>query len=224
MIDGANFHNSIKKNFGIQEKDIDYSKLMASILDDDEELLRLYWYQAKELSHYDSKRWPWESFVKQNGGKNKDRVQKSSEEFIKYKNEREKYYENERKKMDQRRSIYERISVEYPFVEFRYVGELQLDMINCTRRGIKGDDVALAVDMVSKSKNYDVVYLISGDYDYGSAVQVVKDKLKKVKLITFEKGKRPKKPRFPSTHRRLRILCDEVKIIYQSEVPTIPPN
>ncbi len=219
FIDGPNFHSSIR-DFDLQEKDIDFKKLMSLILGANRELVRCYWYQAKELSHFDFFRWSKGSYAKYKHMK-ENKVDSQHPEYIAFVAEGKKYYEQERAKMEARRAVYENITRDFPFLEVKFVGELQLDPFEKRRTGIKGDDVALAVDMVSKCQLCDAIVLISGDYDYGPAVQHVKDQLKHLSLVTFERGKRPKTPSFKGSHRRLRLMCDEVNTIYQDEIPLV---
>lgn len=56
------------------------------------------------------------------------------------------------------------------------------------KKGEKGVDVGISIDMIAKMPNYDVAILVSGDADFRPVVQYVKDGLKCVYQFSISQG------------------------------------
>ncbi len=121
-----------------------------------------------------------------------------------------------RNQMEQRfrwwTSIQNNISTEHEAIEFRRAGSISYNLFDETFRQEKAVDVNLATDLLTLSDIYDVAVIVSGDQDYVPAVQVIKDRGKKVVNIAFETrgGKL-----LPGGARRLNHITDSsLKIPY----------
>lgn len=111
---------------------------------------------------------------------------------------REREYFNRAKEQ-----VYEGIQRKVDFLEFKYTGEYVVQPFTVykferredgkffyqgTKRGEKGVDVGIAVDMVAKMPNYDAAVLVSGDADFLPVVRYLKDNLKYVYQFSIAKG------------------------------------
>jgi len=159
-------------------------------------LLRAYWYNAESIRpfevsekaiHYILNKYKYD-------GLNKELITSLAKEW----------YERERDYFVQAKSkIYEGIQRKVDFLEFRYTGEYVVQSFNVykffqkddgtlvylgTKKGEKGVDVGIAVDMIDKMPNYDVAILVSGDADFRPVVQFVKDGLKCVYQFSIAQG------------------------------------
>ena len=81
--------------------------------------------------------------------------------------------------------------------------------------GEKGVDVAMAVDMVRQVGEYDLAIVVSGDYDFLPAIQAVKDRLRRVIVVSVMAGT---PPQHQGQARRLKGLCDPQHDIYESDL------
>jgi len=113
-----------------------------------------------------------------------------------------RWVDEERRRLERIRAAYDIIEAEQPFVEFRYVGQLALAPFEPwqpetrvengrlvsyagTRRGEKGVDLGMALDMVAKMHSYDAALLASGDADFLPVVRHLKNNMKWVYLFSL---------------------------------------
>lgn len=126
-----------------------------------------------------------------------------------------------RRQMEQRfqwwTSVQKRISTEHFGVEFRRAGSIRYNLFREDFGPEKAVDVKLATDLLTLSDIYDVAVIVSGDQDYVPAVEVVKDRGKKIVNVAFETrgGKL-----LPGGARRLNHITDDSLKIPHSEFGT----
>ncbi len=204
FIDGQNIHNSLK-SIGLQEKDIDWFQVFKRITPEDHELVRVYWYHIAQVSDFD---WiPSKAMRYCPPDMDEDTFIKEAREW--HRNEQERI-------RNLHRTVHRQIMLDYDYIEFRYTGILKVNPYRRERIGEKGLDVGMAVDMVAKMDWYDSAILVSGDYDFAPAVQVVKDRLKRVHQVTIERGARGSTPRTSS--KGMRVMVDSVVTLFEDEV------
>ena len=186
FIDGQNIHNALK-SIGLQEKDLNWERVFAAILAENHELVRAYWYHIAQVSDYD---WiPAKAGRYCPPGMDEETFLEESREWHRHEQERIRSLQ---------RTVHRQIMLDYDYIEFRYTGILKVNPYRRERLGEKGLDVGMAVDMVAKMDHYDSAILVSGDYDFAPAVQVLKDRLKRVYQVTIERGGRGTIPRSSS--------------------------
>jgi uncharacterized LabA/DUF88 family protein len=83
-------------------------------------------------------------------------------------------------------SVQNNISARHPAIEFRRAGAINYNLFDGSFGQEKAVDVKLATDLLTLSDIVDVAVIVSGDQDYVPAVQVVKDRGKKVVNVAFE--------------------------------------
>lgn len=204
FIDGQNIHNSLK-SIGLQEKDVDWLQIFKRITPEEHELVRVYWYHIAQVSDFD---WiPSKAMRYCPPDMDEDTFIKEAREW--HRNEQERI-------RNLHRTVHRQIMLDYDYIEFRYTGILKVNPYRRERIGEKGLDVGMAVDMVAKMDWYDSAILVSGDYDFAPAVQVVKDRLKRVCQVTIERGARGSTPRTSS--KGMRVMVDSVVTLYEDEV------
>jgi len=212
-IDGQNLHYQLT-NLRLLEKDINWENVFKDIVGINR-LIRAYWYQAARVA-------PWEWNPRFHTrfcppDMSQDDFERKAKE----------YYKNERERLDNlHRQVYTRIEENFPSVEFRYAGVLKVNPTKWSRDnsgsyrigsrvGEKGVDVAMAVDMVRQASDYEVAVIVSGDFDFLPAIQAVKDRLRRVEVVSIMKGSPPK---HQGQARRLRSLCDVQHHIYETDL------
>lgn len=224
FIDGQNLYHSLR-DIGLKEIDIDWGKLINSLLSENDELVRSYWFrpskiQEIELRFHGFRKW----YITTNHPDKYDEyyVNKKAPGSVKQNIQREfdlakQWIAKEKQMFSQVDNKYTRIATKYDDLEILRTGILKIDPFKKIRVGEKGVDVALAVTMVKGAlqNKYDKAILISGDYDYQEAVQIVKDATKKLHLVRFHKGKPPKDK---YTSRQLISMADKVIDIYQTQL------
>ena len=227
FIDGQNLYHSLR-DIGLKEIDINWGKLIKSFLDDEDELKRTYWFRPEKIQEI---RLKWYSFARfyffQHYFDQKEEYiklldQNKLDNGIYNKldgafNESKKWISSEKQKFSEVDDKYTKIESIYEDLEIYRTGILKIDPYKKLILTEKGVDVALSVKMVKFALQdmCDKVILISGDFDYTEAVQVVKDALKKVHLVKFHKGK---PPRDYYTSRKLSAMADKVINIYQTQL------
>lgn len=114
-----------------------------------------------------------------------------------------------RNRMDRRfkwwTSVQNDIAAKHSAIEFRRAGAITYNLFDDSFGQEKAVDVKLATDLITLSDIFDVAVIVSGDQDYVPAVQVVKDRGKKVVNVAFQTrgGKL-----LPGGARRLNHLTD----------------
>ncbi|MBI3953484.1 MAG: NYN domain-containing protein [Chloroflexi bacterium] len=207
FIDGNNLHYQLGE-LQLQEKDINWSRLLADAMPPGHRLIRAYWYQVGQISF--SQPYPSRLHDVFASG----RTGATTEEELRLRCEA--YIAEQRERLDRiHREVYDRIAQDYDFLEFRYVGSLKIDPYEQKWVEEKGVDVGMAVDMVGKLAEYDAAVVISGDVDFAPAIQVIKDRLRQAYLVNFAPGTLAQS-RF--TAGRLRVLADSVRVFNEVEV------
>jgi len=204
FIDGQNIHNSLK-SIGLQEKDLDWFRVFKVILPEKHDLLRAYWYHIAQVSDFDWVPGKATRFCPPDV---------DEETFLQ---EARAWHRSEQDRIRHlQRTVHRQIMLDYDYIEFRYTGVLKVNPFRRERLGEKGLDVGMAVDMVARMAHYDSAILVSGDYDFAPAVQVLKDRLKRVYQVTVERGARGSTPR--SSARGMRVMVDRVITLYEEDI------
>lgn len=114
-------------------------------------------------------------------------------------------------------SVQNIIAADHMAIEFRRAGAITYNLFNENLGQEKAVDVKLATDLLTLSDIYDVAVIVSGDQDYVPAVEVVKDRGKKVVNVAFETrgGKL-----LPGGARRLNHITDASLKIPHSDLGT----
>ncbi len=207
FIDGNNLHYQLGE-LQLQEKDVNWGRLLADAMPSGHRLIRAYWYQVGQISF--SQPYPSRLHDLFLGGRT---GAPTEEEF---RQRCEGYIVEQRERLERiHREVYDRIAQDYDFLEFRYVGSLKIDPYEQKWIEEKGVDVGLAVDMVGRMAEYDAAVIISGDVDFAPAIQFIKDRMRQVYLVNFAPGSLAQS-RF--TAGRLRILADSVRVFSEAEV------
>ncbi len=226
LVDGQNLYYNLK-DLGLVEKDIDWTKLFASFLSQDDELVRTYWFRAqKVLDSFYTKDALYNQFywkrhrVHHDHYKNKqlDLIPKNiQEEADAHCKEILDWIDEARKNFAKLEYAYDQLSMENEDIEIVKKGVLKIDPYSKKYLGEKGVDIALAVKMISLSvnKKCDKIILISGDYDYAEAINFVKDNMTKIHIVRMHKGYPPKSK---SMSRDLSVLADRVIDVYEADV------
>ncbi len=144
------------------------------------------------------------------------------------------WYTHERDYFERlREDIFENIQRQTDFLEFRYVGQYQVNPFRVHRieqnengeiiyKGVqigeKGVDTGIAVDMIAKMPHYDVAILVSGDADFLPVVGYLKDHLKYVYQFSVAQGV-PPSIRYLSPYLKGKVDCfasfDEAELLSQ---------
>lgn len=227
FIDGQNLWHSLR-DIGLRESDIDWNKLINSFLVDGDELIRTYWFRPIKIQAIDLQLYAFSHrYIRKNYPDNKeeyctqlrsknlpDAIHKEIySDYIKSKD----WLAIEKQRFSQVDEKYMRIATAYDDLEIYRTGILKVDPFKRMLISEKGVDVALAVKMVEGAllNKYDKAILVSGDFDYQEAVQVVKNSGKKIHLVRFFKG-HPPKDKFSS--KQLASMADKVIDIYQDQL------
>ncbi len=168
----------------------DSLKKFDDVVGEKHELVRVYWYYAKNITSWSVNNYRANQIVERYA----DQFPELTTEMIVSK--ARDWHEQETRRFRQlRKSVFEEIQRNSNMLEFRYVGNYVLApftphrvyynnegdlQYQGTQIGEKGVDVGIAVDMISKMNNYDSAVLISGDNDFVSVIQYLKDNLKHV--------------------------------------------
>lgn len=212
-VDGQNLRFKLDA-LSLKEKDVNWGALFASLLPPDHRLLRAYWYQAAKVA-------PWEWNSRHHG-----RLCPRDMNLDDFRERATAYYESERVRLETIHSqVYERIEREYDAIEFRYNGVLKVNPVEVwgdpeslkigKRVGEKGVDVAMAVDLVRHADHYDTAIVVSGDFDFLPAIQAVKDRLRRVIIVSIMRGH---PPHHQGQARRLTSLCDAQVDIWEGDL------
>lgn len=225
LIDGQNLFYSLR-HIGIMEKDVVWDKFFKYLLNQEDELIRTYWFRPQKLL---------DGYFTSQNIRNQICYKKFNPHIHDYQTNRslvppsvisqieteaqgiENWLRQERSKFAGIEYNYDQISLEYGDIEFVKTGIVKIDAFNQLYIGEKGVDIALAVKMIALSveKKCDKIILISGDYDYAEAIRFVKNNMTKIHLVKFHKGFPPKNK---SVSRDLAVLADRVIDIYESDL------
>ncbi|OPX22895.1 MAG: hypothetical protein B1H03_03215 [Planctomycetales bacterium 4484_113] len=199
----------VGRDYRLDEKHFCWGPFFAGVLQKFDELagvnhrlLRAYWYNVESLTRFT--RWD-EGAVRilerhraEYPELTEERIHELAEDWHR------RQAENLRKARDE---VYEEIQRKTNFLEFKYVGLAFVNAYNVSRlstsgegelqyagtwKGEKGVDTGMAVDMVSKMKEYDVAILVSGDADFIPVVRYLKDNLKQVYQFSLARGVPPR--------------------------------
>jgi len=206
LIDGENFYYKLGEFSELRPWYLDWKKFLESITPEGHELIRAYYFKCERIGAYDFTRsLPRRVNQNLNGETPEDRKKRAMVWYDKVVSDYQKQL-----------SDYEHnIASRWADIEIRKVGTLKVDPWDEEVLGEKGLDVGLAVSMVEMSALADLVVLVSGDADYAPAVQVVKQKLKKVSVVRFFSGPPPKTK---GTGADLLTSADETIDLYEDEI------
>ena len=91
-----------------------------------------------------------------------------------------------RDRFDGWRKVQDGISLKHDAIEFRRAGAIRYNLFDRSLGDEKAVDVKLATDLIVLKDVYDVAVIVSGDQDYVPAVQVLKDRGKRVINVAFQ--------------------------------------
>lgn len=233
FVDGENFRYSLKdlfpRQFTYLPKKAKWSELFCSVLTEEHELIRIYWYVAdfldfrpyilprlNDIEEIDN----FEKILK------KKFIFKSELDGLNNNEKRLSYIAGRAEEMRGRRNIIRKrfdgwkvfqtgISSKEKYIEFRRAGAICFDLLRDRFLKEKGVDINLAVDLLNFSEMCDIAIIFSGDQDYIPAINECKNRGKHVFAVNFEtqNGKL-----LPGTAFRLKSACDEIKTIKYDEL------
>lgn len=262
FVDGANFRANLRdfsfksspqggreyREYRLEERHFDWKSFYAGVLTKfdvatgwEHQLIRVHWYSSESIS-------PWISSEDQQRRLARRVVDQhpdvSGLTLTKVINLAYNWYTGERDYFQRlREDVFENIQRETDFLEFRYVGQYQVQpfrpyriqqgengeiIYRGTQVGEKGVDTGIAVDMIAKMPHYDVAILVSGDADFLPVVGYLKDHLKYVYQFSVAKGV-PPSIRYLSPYLKGKVDCfasyNEVELLndYLNRSSGIPP-
>lgn len=225
LVDGQNLFYGLK-DLGILEKNIKWNDFFKHLLEQDDELIRTYWFRPQKIL---------DSFFTSSNIRNHIVYQEYHVHFNNFKNDQskipqsilqdienkaetaERWLKNEKTRFSQIEYNYDQLSLEFDDIEIVKTGVVKVNPYRQDYLGEKGVDIALAVKMITLSveKNCDKIILLSGDYDYAEAIKYVKNHMTKIHIVKIHKGIPPKNK---SVSRDLAVLADKVIDVYESEL------
>lgn len=226
LIDGQNLYYNLK-DLDLLEKDIDWTKFFKSLLADNDELVRTYWFRAQKILdsgftkdaiknqfYWKNHRVHYENYKNRKFDAIPQNVKDQEAEFVQ---DIENWINAERKQFNIIEYAYDQLSVRHEDIEMVKKGVIKIDPYKKQYLGEKGVDVAVAVKMIALStqKKCDKIILISGDYDYAEAINFVKDNMTKIHIVRMHKGYPPKSK---SMSRELSILADKLIDVYEEDI------
>lgn len=212
FVDGQNLFYSLK-NINLTESQINWDSLFSALIEANDELIRVYWYQPQKLSTPHLTIEKARRFIeKDNQGKSSGELDAIAKDALK---QAHSWSEDQAQKYQKQLHRYDEMSIKYPMIEMVRKGIVRIDAFKQEYLGEKGVDVALAVNMIKYHEKCDKLILVSGDLDYAEAVQFVKDNLKKVHIVRFFRGSPPINK---SVSRTLMALADKVIDVYEKEI------
>ena len=203
----------------------------------DHDLVRVYWYYAKDITSWSA-----------NSYRANNIVDRYAEQFPELTTEMvirkaHDWYDQESRRFRQlRQSVFEEIQRNSNLLEFRYVGNYVLApftphrihynnegdlQYQGTQIGEKGVEIGMAIDMASKMNNFDTAVIVAGDNDFNPAIQFLKDNLKHVYHFSVGHGVGNNVRYFASSMRNI-VDCyqgfDELELLenYIDENSNIP--
>lgn len=226
LVDGQNLYYSLQE-MKILEKEVNWTSLFDSMVENDEELIRAYWFRpAKILDTYYTENNVRNSIVYKKyrnyleNYRNRDFGKIPQKVLDDVDNEYSKVYSWIKAQKDKFANLeyaYDQLCLVHNNIEMVKTGVVKLDPYKQIYIGEKGVDISLAVKMISLSvgKKCDKIILVSGDYDYSEAIRYVKDNMTKINVVKFHKGY---PPRNRSMSRDLSVLADKVIDVYETDL------
>lgn len=196
FVDGRYLHGALKR-LQLQERDVNWDRFFDEITPENHILIRSYWFYPARIARCDRRSY---------------NHRRTTHEDIKYTPQDTEpadnwFTEQEMRHRKIREEVHPAIADSYDRIEFRYVGVLRVNAGTQEYLGEKGVDVGMAVDLVSKAKNFDTALMITGDQDMAPAVQHVKNELKQVVLVTIQPNSASMQVH---ASRKLRVLADRL--------------
>lgn len=226
LIDGQNLYYSLQE-MGVKEKDVDWTKLFADLVEPNDELIRAYWFRPAKIldTYYTKENIQWSVVNKNHRAhlehyKNGDMtsVPQSVQDAISAEcNKVSEWIKKQKEKFSNIEYAYDQLCLTHNDIEMVKTGVVKIEPFRQTYTGEKGVDISLAVKMISLSvgKKCDKIILVSGDYDYAEAIRYVKDNMTKINVVKLHKGD---PPRNRSMSRDLSVLADKVIDVYESDI------
>lgn len=226
LIDGQNLFYTLR-DLNLLERDINWTKFFASLLAQQDELIRTYWFRAQKILdssythdsvlhqyYWKKHRVHYENFRNGNLESIPQNIRDAGAAYVK---DTMSWLETARRKFNSLEYAYDQLSVCHEDIEIVKKGVIKVDPYNQRYIGEKGVDVAVAVKMIALSvqKKCDKIILISGDYDYAEAINFVKDNMTKIHIVKIHKGYPPKNR---SMSRDLSVLADKVIDVYEADI------
>lgn len=226
LVDGQNLYYGLQ-SLGIKERDIDWNKLFNSFLENDDELVRAYWfrpdrildgYQTPELLRNQI------AYKNYNGvhqnyrdGKHDAINQETLDKIENEAKEIEEWIREQKQKFSNIEYAYDQMCLENTDIEIVKKGVVKINPFKHVYSGEKGVDIALAVKMLSLSveNKCNKIILVSGDYDYAEAIKYVKNNMTKVHIVKLHKGYPPKNK---NMSRDLSVLADKIIDLYEAQI------
>lgn len=218
FIDGENFHLSLR-DIKIDSNNVLFDKFFNYLLEPTDELLRAYIFRPQSifLPKFIDKNKIAENYIYSKFPRNEaERIineQKTKKEFsseiwkvvnVEFESIQNwiKYSETNFEKINHK---YTRLATEHENIEIYRSGILKLNPYQKIKSE-KGVDVSLSSKMIefALTNKIDKAILISGDYDYKEAIQVVKNTMKRVNIVRIKSSGKS------STSSTLRELADKV--------------
>ena len=195
VVDGQNLYYQLQA-FRLLERDIHWSNFFNSLIEKKDNLIRTYWFRAERLyaGRVDistiSKNLSFEKYRKGY----QDLKEKEQREVKEEAESRLAWFREKEQKFNSIQNIYKQLSQKYENIELVLVGFVKAKLKDKTFAGEKGVDLALASKIVQLSlqKHAEKIILISGDYDYAYAINLIKDNMTKVHIVKLFKGHPPK--------------------------------
>ncbi len=233
LVDGQNLYYSLRE-IGVKEIEIKWNDFFNSLLAENEELVRAYWFRPQKVHdhHVDiniTHKCYVEKYHAEKKDEWKDEQSTPKEIFEKIKKEYQTssdWYNEFKKRFSTGEYKYDQLANSNENIEIVKAGIVKLDVFNRIPLGEKGVDVSLCVKMMKLAykNNIDKIILISGDFDTAEAVKAVKDDLKTVHIVKFHKG-------YPPTNKNLSkdlsVLADKILNVYEKDIRDkylIPPT
>lgn len=225
LIDGQNLYYHLQ-SLKLMEKDINWNLLFKSFIDDNDELVRAYWFRPQKIldGHltpdlirhnivYTKYRPLLQRYKDKDDTIGADTLKKIEDEAIAV----EEWVREQKTRFSNIEYVYDQLCLDNTDIEIVKKGIVKVNPYLHTYTGEKGVDVALAVKMISLSveNKCDKIILISGDYDYAEAIKYVKNNMTKVNIVKLHKGF---PPRNKNMSRDLSVLADKVIDLYEADI------
>src|SRR5215203_920220 len=206
FVDGDNFRHTIGELFETFDrkdylhKGANWEELfdwLVTQVEDDGQRVRTYWYVVRHLD-FNPYRFPridkqpdvLKRILCRDNDIREELKVLEGDDLASRMQELVKELSGKRSTMEQRfkwwTSVQNIIAADHTAVEFRRAGAITYNLFNENLGQEKAVDVKLATDLLTLSNIYDVAVIVSGDQDYVPAVEVVKDRGKKVVNVAFE--------------------------------------
>lgn len=226
LVDGQNVYYSLQE-LRLLEKDIDWNKLIKSILDEEDELIRTYWFRPQKIQdtsftdvsiRYNVVRTNYNGCLQNVKDKTEEKIdpdtlKKINDECASVK----QWLTKQQRKFSDIEYSYDQLCLENDDLEIIKTGIVKVNPYRQLYVGEKGVDIALAVKMISLSvdRKCDKIILMSGDYDYAEAIKYVKNNMTKVHIVKIHKGFPPQNK---NMSRDLSVMADKVLDVYEANI------